>query len=171
MPGEALTRHEREVIKAGIRAGRSNSAIARELDRAPSTIGREITRNRGRSNYDAERAEKQAVQNRRRPKQARLEADPELAVYIAERLQLRDSPTTISIELKRQVHGRQALISPECIYQAIYNKRGLDKHARNCLHLRRRKRKLNLTRNLGHGVMPDSVGRGRGATCQRIRLG
>jgi hypothetical protein len=30
---------------------------------------------------------------------------------------------------------------------------------------------LNLTRNPGHGVMTVSAVRGRGATCQRIRLG
>lgn len=147
MPGEALTRHEREVIEVGIRAGRPNATIARELDRDPSTIWREIDRNRGRANYQAERAEKRAVRNRRRPKQARLEADPELASYVAERLQLRDSPTTISIELADGVHGRQALISAECLYQAIYHRRGLDRDARKCLHLRRRKRKH---RNTNH---------------------
>jgi len=141
MPGEALVESERVVIEIGIRAGRENQQIANELGRDPSTIFREIKRNGGRDHYDAERAQRRADKQRKRPKQSRLEADPDLAAYVAERLGLRDSPMTISIELARGVHGVIALISHECIYQAVYNKRGLDRDVRRCLHLRRRRRK------------------------------
>ncbi len=141
MPGTALSLTERVVIEVGIAVGRSASLIADELDRAPSTVRREIDRNGGRAGYSADQAQRRAERQRRRPKQSRLEADPELAVYVAERLELRDSPMTISIELARGVHGRVASISHECIYRAVYERRGLDRHARQCLHLRRRRRK------------------------------
>ncbi len=57
--------------------------------------------------------------------QSRLEADPDLAVYVAGRLTLLDSPMTIAIQLARGTHGLVAFISHECIYQAIYQRRGL----------------------------------------------
>ncbi len=48
---------------------------------------------------------------------------------------------TISIELARGTNNVWSSISHECIYQAIYQQRGLDRDARNGLHLRRRRRK------------------------------
>lgn len=141
MPGVALSHSERLVIEVGIAAGRSNPMIAAELDRPACTIRREINRNGGRTKYAADKADRRAKRKRCRPKQSRLEADPDLAAYVAGRLQLLDSPMTISIELARGVHGREALISHECIYQAIYQRRGLDRDIRRCLHLRHRRRK------------------------------
>ena len=43
-----LTIEEREEIRAGLSAKKSIREIARQLNRAPSTISREIGRNRGR---------------------------------------------------------------------------------------------------------------------------
>ena len=47
-----LTLSEREEIRAGLSAKKSIRAIAAELDRSPSTISREILRNRGRRYYN-----------------------------------------------------------------------------------------------------------------------
>ena len=52
-----LTIEEREEIRAGLSAKLSIRAIARQLDRSPSTISREINRNRGRRWYKALEAE------------------------------------------------------------------------------------------------------------------
>jgi len=145
MPGTALLLDERVTIEVGIVGDRSAGAIADELDRAVSTVRREIRRNGGRACYSAVKAQERADTMRSRPKQSRLQADPDLAGYVAERLALLDSPMTISIELGRGVHGRVAKISHECIYQAIYQRRGLGAEARQCLHLRRRRRKHRTT--------------------------
>src|SRR5882672_2730563 len=53
-----LTREERYLIGAHLRVGTSLCAIARELDRHPATIGREIERNKTRHDgaYRAEKA-------------------------------------------------------------------------------------------------------------------
>lgn len=145
MPGPALSLDERVTIEVGIAKQQSAEAIADELDRDPTTVRREIDRNGGRVAYSATKAQQRADKMRRRPKPSRLEVDPDLAGYVRERLELRDSPMTISIELARGVHGRVASISHECIYRAIYQQRGLDRDARRCLHLRRRCRKHRTT--------------------------
>lgn len=154
MPGIALSRSERAVIEVGIGAGRSSPVIAAELGRPVCTIRREINRNGGRAKYTADRADRRAQRERRRPKLSRLEADRGLAVYVADRLMLLDSPMTISIELARGTHGLVGSISHECIYQAIYQQRGLDRDSRRCLHLRRRRRKHRNTNRDKHHTHP-----------------
>lgn len=141
MSGQALSLEEREVIAVGIAAGRSAIETAGELGRDASTVRREIARHGGPKKYSAVAADRRACRSRARPKQTRLEADPILAAYVAKRLMLRDSPMTISIELARGTNNVTASISHECIYQAIYQRRGLDRDARKGLHLRRRRRK------------------------------
>ena len=76
-------------------------------------------------------------------KTAKLVADPVLAAHVTERLEAKDSPMTISIELARGGHGMSAAISHECIYQAVYahGRRGLRRGLRAGLHRRRRCRK------------------------------
>jgi len=56
MAGAVLTAHESEEIRVGIEADESLSDIARRLDRAPSTVCREVDRNGGRHRYCATKA-------------------------------------------------------------------------------------------------------------------
>jgi IS30 family transposase len=97
--------------------GRSLRQIAAALDRAPSTIAREIGRNRGKAvGYKPSYAQEQT--RARRWKGSRLERQPELgrAVFAA----LRDgwSPEQVAGRLARE-HGRK-VISYESIYRFIY---------------------------------------------------
>lgn len=64
----ALTMAEREEISRGLVAGLSMRSIAASLNRAASTISREIGRNGGRRRYRAVRADKQAWAKALRPK-------------------------------------------------------------------------------------------------------
>ena len=142
MPARPLTAREREEIRAGIERDETNTAIGLRLSRHRTTIGAEIGRNGGRTHYCAVDAEQRAGVERRRRKQHKLVADPALAAYVAKRLEQRDSPMTISIELARGVHGRTDSISHECIYQAVQNhRRGLPTGCHRGLHLGRRRRK------------------------------
>lgn len=137
----ALSLEEREEIAVGIARGRSGRQIADGLGRDPSVVNREIARNGGPGKYRACRADQRAARLRCRPKLTKLEADPELAAQVARRLQAKDSPMTISIELARGVHGVTASVSHETIYQCAYRRRGLDVDTARCLHLRRRRRR------------------------------
>jgi IS30 family transposase len=138
MPAEPLTASEREEIRAGIERAESTIVIADRLGRHRSTISREVARNGGRCRYEAVAAQRRAERKVRRPKVPKLVADPDLAVEVSSRLEAKDSPMRISIELTAA--GRP--ISHECIYTAIRTKGwglawGLWKH----LHLGRKRRK------------------------------
>ena len=61
-----LSLAEREEISRGIVAGHSVRSIAAALDRAPSTVNRELRRNGGRRRYRASRAEQAAWDRARR---------------------------------------------------------------------------------------------------------
>ena len=64
----SLSLSEREEISRGLVAGRSARSIAAQLGRAPSTISREIRRNRGRRYYRAQHADEAAWDQAKRPK-------------------------------------------------------------------------------------------------------
>lgn len=66
-PARHLTVDEREEIRAGLSAKKSIRAIARQLHRSPSTISREISRNRGRRWYKALDADRRAWRLAKRP--------------------------------------------------------------------------------------------------------
>lgn len=143
MPAEPLTAPEREEIRAGIERTETDGQIGLRLGRHRTTINAEITRNGGRALYSATAAQTRADAQRARPKAPKLVKDPALGAHVTARLEAKDSPMTISIELDRGTHGVTASISHECIYQAIYaaGDRGLRRGLHTGLHRRRRCRK------------------------------
>lgn len=56
-----LSLAERKEISRGLAAGEPLRAIARRLERAPSTVSREVTANGGRSRYRACTADRRAT--------------------------------------------------------------------------------------------------------------
>lgn len=97
--------------------GRSIRQIASALDRSPSTISRELKRNRGREvGYEPSYAQGQTRE--RRWKGARLEREPELLDTVLQGLKRGWSPEQVCGDLARQ-QGR-AVISPESIYRFIH---------------------------------------------------
>ena len=96
-----LSLAEREEISRGVVAGRSLRSIAAALNRAPSTISREINRNGGRQQYRANVADQAARDRAHRPKTCKLARNPALARIVAIKLQLEWSPRQIAGWLKR----------------------------------------------------------------------
>lgn len=143
MAANPLDASEREEIRCGLDRAQAVTVIAQRLGRARSTISREISRNGGKSRYRAVAAQQRAGLQRRRPKTPKLVADAALCRHVTRRLEARDSPMTISIELARGLRGPAgSTISHETIYQAIYRPdRGLAPRAHTGLHLQRRRRK------------------------------
>jgi len=116
-----LTSEEREEIRAGLSAKMSIRAIARQLNRSPSTISREVNRNRGRRWYKALDADRIAWSKAKRPKACRLATKPELRTLVVEKLQLNWSPEQISGWLKAKMSRNASMqISHETIYKTLY---------------------------------------------------
>jgi len=97
--------------------GSSVRQIAAALDRSPSTISRELKRNRGaRVGYKSSYADRQT--RARRWKGSRLEREERLRAAVIERLASGWSPEQIAGRLERE-QGRK-VISYESIYRFIY---------------------------------------------------
>jgi transposase, IS30 family len=114
---EQLSLEDRCTIARLQAEGRSIRQIAATLDRAPSTISREIDRNRGREvGYQPGYAQQQA--KARRWVGSRLEREPTLRRAVLERLAAGWSPEQVAGRLAREA-GRK-VISYESIYRFIY---------------------------------------------------
>jgi IS30 family transposase len=90
LSGRYLSFAEREEIALLRVEGLGVREVARRLGRAPSTISRELRRNAatrgGELDYRATTAQWHAERSGRRPKAAKLAANPELRSYVQERL-------------------------------------------------------------------------------------
>ena len=117
----ALTLAEREEISRALASGHSIRSIASLLERAPSTISREIRRNGGQSCYRASQADQAAWDRARRPKTCRLAENPMLARIVATKLQLMWSPEQIAGWLKRTYpDSENDQVSHETIYRSLF---------------------------------------------------
>jgi len=158
----ALTLTEREDISRGLSAGYSMRQIARDLNRSPSTISREIGRNGGSQRYRASQADEQAWDRARRPKLCRLALNGQLRRIVARRLAWDWSPEQISGWLKRTYPDDERLhVSHETIYRSIFIqtrgvlKKELQKHLRTQRAFRQ-SRHSNI-RGLRRGQIIDGV--------------
>jgi IS30 family transposase len=140
---------EREEISRGLCAGRSLRQIARQLNRAPSTLSREIARNGGLMRYRAARAERCAWTRSERPKPCVLAQRPRLRELVSDKLRAKWSPMQISRWLALEYPLDESLrVSHETIYQSLFIqargalKKELIEHLRRTRKLRRpRKRR------------------------------
>jgi IS30 family transposase len=119
--GLALPLAEREDISRGIASGSSIRAIASGLDRAASTVSREVTRHGGRSAYRALDADKQAWKSALRVKRCLLAGNRKLREMVAGKLVLDWSPEQISGWLKTQYPDDKSMrVSHETIYRSLF---------------------------------------------------
>jgi IS30 family transposase len=117
----ALTLAEREDISRGIACGSSSREIARRLDRAASTVSREVNRHGGRPVYRAHEADDQAWDSVLRPKQCLLALHPRLRDVVASKLILDWSPEQISGWLKTEYPDDGSMhVSHETIYRSLF---------------------------------------------------
>ncbi len=118
-----LSEDERVRIADLRRAGAGVRAIAEQTGRSPSTISRELRRNRdpGSGQYRPFTAHKLAAQRRARRRAGKIARDEVLRQFVAGRLEKRWSPEQISQALSRQFPGEAARhVVHETIYQAVY---------------------------------------------------
>src|SRR5271163_1113734 len=117
----ALTLAERENLSRGIASGWSIREIAGQLNRATSTVSREIIRHGGRPAYRAHDADRQAWVSALRPKRCLLAVNRKLRNIVASKLVLDWSPEQISGWLKLQHPDDESLrVSHETIYRSLF---------------------------------------------------
>jgi IS30 family transposase len=121
-----LSSEDRAVIAAGLARSLSLTEIGALIGRDKSVISREVARNRGSDgSYWGPVAHRAAHERRRRPKQFKLVANPDLGARISEWMDQGWSPGLIARVLAVE-HGpytasnMMARVSHETIYQALY---------------------------------------------------
>ena len=141
-----VSEEERVLIADLHRHGLSMRAIAVEIDRSPSTVSRELRRNRDPESegYRPYAAQRLAVARRARPGRGKLVHDPVLRTFVTEGLDKRWSPEQISHELRGEFPDQPVRhLVHETIYQAIYRTElgGLRRDLPTVLRTGRRRRK------------------------------
>jgi len=140
----ALTLAEREDISRGIACGWSLRRIAQGLNRAASTVSREVARHGGPLPYRASEADQQAWDSALRPKRCLLAGNRKLREAVASKLVQDWSPEQISGWLKQQYADDESLrVSHETIYRTLFIqargalKQELVRHLRSKRRIRR----------------------------------
>jgi len=142
-----LSLAEREELSRGLVAGDSLRTIAARLQRAPSTISREVAWNGPRNHYRAWRADSQAIERGHRPKPAKLAVDSRLCREVERGLRARWSPQQIAARLICDYPDDLDMrVSHETIYKTLFiQARGaLRKELTTCLRTGRAQRRPHM---------------------------
>ncbi len=110
-----LTNIERNQIYALLQEDVPHRRIANILKKSPSTISREIKRNRGQRGYRPKQAQRKATEHRQTPRSIKM--TPEVVTHIEEKLREEYSPEQISCTMQGSVGCK---VSHERIYQHIW---------------------------------------------------
>jgi IS30 family transposase len=157
-----LTLAEREEISRGLAGGLSLRAIAAGMERAPSTVCREVAANGGRRAYRALKAERSARRRARRPKVAKLAACPRLRAVVEAQLAKYWSPEEISAWLARAYPDNAEMrVSHETIYMSLFvqGRGALRQELHRCLRSGRalRRPKARTKGGFGQGQITNKV--------------
>lgn len=109
-----LTCEQRYQIKALLDTGTSQEKISEVLGVSPSTISRELRRNKGKRGYRPKQAHEKALARRKGKSKTRL--NPEIWALVETKLKEDWSPEQISGRLKL----KGIMVSHESIYQYVY---------------------------------------------------
>ena len=111
-----LTSQERDCIAQLAHQGADQKEIAQALNRSPSTISREMRRNRTDDNYHASQAQQRAERRRRERPITRKMDDPEIDEAVRDGLAHYWSPEQIEGRLKRGDTEVDTSVSARTIY-------------------------------------------------------
>jgi IS30 family transposase len=152
-----LSPDQRDLLAHYRSQGLSIRAIATRLQRSPSTISRELSRNGGpvrKCYYGPHAAQLRAAARKRLASRRKRLRDPVVLRYVKSKLQLRWSPEQIAGRLQRDIPGKR--ISHEAIYQWIYSDAPRLAHCLPKAHRKRRYRGYVKRKHLKQHI-PDRV--------------
>ena len=123
-----LSVEERSDIQVSLLRGMSQRAIARILNRSPSTISREIRRNRDACGAYATQHAQQAMRERRLPCRPRQKLVPgnELFELVAYLLRQRFSPEQIASKLRTMKSPSSAVLAARSVVLAVISPVGIE---------------------------------------------
>lgn len=149
MTYQHLTQHERYQIHALRRQGISVARIAGELQRSVSTIWRELRRNSGAAGYKPAAAQSRARARQCERRNAR-HFSPEQWAHVSAYLRLHLSPEQAAGRLKLE---KAISISPESIYQRVYQDKARGGDLADYLRCQKSRRKRYASGRERRGVL------------------
>ena len=160
MPYHHLTPMQRGQIQALFSQGLSQRLIARELDRNPSTICRELSRNGARrGGYDALRAQQRYDGVRKASRRSSSLGHLPLRRYVFDKMTEGWSPEQVAGRLWLDFPGQPRMrISHETLYRNLYNDEKLGNALIGCLRQRRPRRRKRGDRRPTRPFIPNRVG-------------
>jgi len=147
-----LTQDERYQIAILLKAGKRQSEIAVLMNRHPSSISRELQRNRSQRGYRPKRAEELSQARMRACDNGRRIPD-EIWAVVETKLRETWSPEQISGYLKT---NKMPSVSHECIYQRIYADKRAGGNLHRALRCQKARRKRYGVRER-RGTIPNQV--------------
>jgi len=151
-----ITSEERDKIACWHAAGVSNKEIGRRLNRATSSIGRELKRNEHRGEYTALAADKISSHRNHQSRKRNALKDPALYGFVVNKLRRGWSPEQIAGRLKRKQN--KTVVCHETIYRYIYTTPdGRKQELWDYLPRHQRKRRLRKGRGVRHPQIPERV--------------
>ncbi|GFO54308.1 transposase InsI for insertion sequence element IS30A [Geomonas sp. Red276] len=159
MPHKHLSAEERSCIEIFLGQDMSSRDIAAALNRAHSSITREIRRNRSLSGYRGQTAQKKADTRRKQPRHFRRQEHDPLVKYVDKKLRNDWSPEQIANRIQIDYPDDDRMrISVEAIYAWVYTatRQGSTIHK----HLRRGRSRRRQQKLYGKGkrFFPERVG-------------
>lgn len=154
-----FTLSERKYLQELSEGGYGVRAAARALGRSPSSVSRELKRNRsksgklGKNSYHHWRANALAVSRRRMKRQPALPVNSPIRAYVEEKLRLFWSPEEIAERWKLENPGKKLCFST--IYR--YVKRGYFSGIQQKTHLRRRGKRRFHKDSAYNTIHPDRI--------------
>ena len=161
--GFRLCLADRRSIENGCRAGLSFTVIAAVIGKSCSTVSREVGGKAGRASYRADRAQLRAEEAARRPKDTKLETNPDLCARVIAGLEALLSPEQIAGELHREFpENPEMQVHHETIYRELFvqGRGALRDELKACLRSGRARRvtRTEAQRRVeGRGQIPDMV--------------
>ena len=158
-----FTQEERYILSVLLKKDFSRKVIARELNRNPSSISREIKRNSTKGIYNPAKAQHKAYYRRKYSKYIAMKIveHPELEKYIQTNLKRYWTPDEIAGRWNGENHldqnGHIITISAVIIYKYLYHYPGGYHYCRYLLSCRQNVRKRKDKKKLKRQFIPDRV--------------